>query len=508
MGLCGAVAHEPEPHTIATAIRGRRGRGRDYPGSACPITHPVAPGASSSGRRFLIGLAASISALVALLGVVAFGTYQWTGGEIQRIPEESPVFVTGDDGEVVEAPKAITGRCVSGEVCNYLLLGSDSREGLTREEQIAFGTDAQIGGENRADTIILVHTRPEQKEAVFLSFPRDLWVEIPGVGEGKINSAFEAGIEGDGAHLVARTVRNLTGIPIHHVMYVSLAGFQGLVDALDGVELCIPYPMQDELTGLDVAAGCQELDGVQSLAYVRTRHQPCDSVPDFARINRQQQFLRAVIAKILRPSELVRLPSLVPELFENLFVDEGMNPAELAYLAGTLRDVGTEDADFRSVPSIPATLSTSSGLLSIVKAVEPDATELFRRLRNGQPLGELGLELPGVAPSPANIVVSVLNRDAGAVAANVYNTLTEGGFNTSPGIVGADEIAVPAKGSMILYREGEEPMAKVVGQYFPNLELVPAPARTLPNGQDVAVIVTARYEIPPPSTEEPVDCPA
>ena len=456
-------------------------------------------------RRWFLGATAALSALVMVLGAISLGTYLWAGTKIQHIGAPPPV-ASGSPGASPTGPPDIAGRCAE-HACNYLLLGSDSREGLTPEEQVQFGTDEQIGGENRSDTIILVHTRPGQRQAIFLSFPRDLFVDIPGVGENKINAAFEGGVEHGGAQLVARTVKGLTGMQIHHVMYVSLAGFQGLVDALGGVDLCVPFPMQDELTGLDIPAGCQTLNGYDSLAYVRTRHQPCDTVPDFARINRQQQFLRAVIAKILQPGELLRLPTLVPELLKNLVVDEGLNPAELAYLASTLQGVGTDNADFRSVPSVPANIYTSTGsLLSIVRMVQPDASDLFRRLRNDQPLGDLGLELPGVAPSPANIVVSVVNRNAGTVAANVFNTLNEGGFNTSPGILAASAVDVPAKGSFILYREGEQSMAEVAGQYFPNLELVPAPAGALPEGQDVAVIVTGRYEIPAPSTDEPVDC--
>ena len=95
------------------------------------------------------------------------------------------------------------GPCVD-DVCNYLLLGSDSRAGLTAEERDQFGTDQQIGGENRADTIMLVHTDPALEKAIILSFPRDLSVRIPGHGEDKINAAFEGGIDGGGPALVAR----------------------------------------------------------------------------------------------------------------------------------------------------------------------------------------------------------------------------------------------------------------------------------------------------------------
>ncbi len=430
------------------------------------------------------------------------GTYFWARGQINVIPDPPQTEATEP------AEPDIAGVC-DERACNYLLLGSDSREGLTPEEQVAFGTDEDIGGENRSDTIILVHTEPDQRQATFLSFPRDLWVDIPGVGAGRINSAFEGGIDGGGAQRVARTVKQLTGLRIHHVLYVDLAGFQGLVDALDGVDVCVPYPMQDELTGLDIPAGCQRFDGSTALAYVRTRHQPCDAIPDFARIGRQQQFMRAVVSRLLSPGELLRLPTLVPELLDNLVVDEGLrNPAELVYLAGTLDGVNTGAADFRSVPSIPAGTIVDGQYLSIVRSIEPQATQLFERIRQGKPLGDLGRQLASIPPSPANIVVTVVDKAAGIVATDMLGVLTDGGFNTSPGVVGRAEVRSPVKGSAIVYREGFEPEAKVVGTYFRDLPLVPAPAGALPDGVDVAVVATANYEIPPPSTEAPVECPS
>ena len=451
-------------------------------------------------RTFLAG-AASVSAFIAIVAAVSMGTYFWARGQINVIPDPP-------EGEGTEAAEPdIAGVC-DERACNYLLLGSDSREGLTPEEQIAFGTDEDIGGENRSDTIILVHTEPDQRQATFLSFPRDLWVEIPGVGEGKINSAFEGGIDGGGAQRVARTVRQLTGLRINHVLYVDLAGFQGLVDALDGVDMCVPYPMQDELTGLDIQAGCQHFDGSTALAYVRTRHQPCDTIPDFARIGRQQQFMRAVVSRLLSPGELLRLPTLVPELLDNLVVDEGLrNPAELVYLAGTLDGVNTGAADFRSVPSTPAGTYVNGEYVSIVRSIEPQATQLFERIKVGRPLGDLGRQLASIPPSPANIVVTVVDKGAGIVATDMLGVLTEGGFDTSPGLVGRADVRSPVKGSAIVYREGSEPEAKVVGTYFRDLPLVAAPAGVLPAGVDVAVVATATYEIPPPSTEAPVECP-
>src|SRR5919109_1334457 len=308
----------------------------------------------------------------------------------------------------------------------------------------------------RGQIVTFDNTQPDDPEAVFLSFPRDLWVDIPGLGMGKINTAFEGGIDRGGPQRVARVVKSLTGMQVHHVLYVDLARFQKLVDALGGVDMCVPYPMYDPLSLLDIPAGCQHFDGRTALAYVRTRHQPCDSVPDFARISRQQQFLRAVISRLLEPGQLFRLPTLVPDLLANFVVD-------------------------------------------------PEADELFRRIRHGRPLGEVGATLPQTPPSPANIVVAV--QDQGSANANaVFDLLTDGGFDTSPGTVEASP-DVPVKGSVILYRQGEEAKARVVGSYLRDLEIVGAAPEAFPSDEEVAVVVGRNYELPPPEADGPVECP-
>jgi LCP family protein required for cell wall assembly len=449
-------------------------------------------------RRAFLAVSAIVSSFVMVIAAVSLGGYLWARGQIKTFDVSTP-----DDPSAVAH---VAGRCAE-RACNYLLLGSDSRAGLTAEELIAFGDDEHLGGENRSDTIILVHTEPDRREAVFLSFPRDLWVEIPDVGMGKINTAFEGGIQGGGPVKIARVVKGLTGMQIHHVLYVDLAGFQGLVDALGGVDMCVPYPMYDPLSLLDIPAGCQHFDGRTALGYVRTRNQACDAVPDFARISRQQQFLRAVVSKLLEPRQLLRLPTLVPDLLDNFVVDPGLrNPADLVYLAGQLQGLSTDAAEFRAVPSVPAGTYVNGRYLSIVEIVQPDADELFRRIREGRPLGDLGAQLPSTPPSPANIVVAVHDRGADA-ATSVFDVLTDSGFDTSPGILPASGSELPAKGSFLLYREGEEAMARVVGSYLRNLDLLTAAPGTLSNGEDVAVVLGSRYELPPPETGSPVECP-
>ncbi|HEX7463508.1 MAG TPA: LCP family protein, partial [Actinomycetota bacterium] len=447
-------------------------------------------------RRAFVATAASLSLLVTVVSSIAMGAYFWTRSQIRTIPERS--------GSVSGAPQ-YTGKCARTS-CNYLLLGSDSRAGLSQEEQTHFGTNKDIGGSNRSDTIIVVHTQPGQKKATFLSFPRDLWVNIPGVGYNKINAAFSGGIQGNGANKVAETVRSLTGIRIDHILYVDLAGFEGLVNAMGGVDMCVPYPMQDPDAGLDIKAGCQHFDGRTALAYVRTRHQPCDRIPDFARITRQQQFLRAVLAKMLRPGELVHVASLVPALLENLVVDEGLNPAELDYLAGQLNGVGTGNADFRVVPTVPGW----EGSLSVVKLVEPQASQLFQRIRQNKPLGDLGLASELTAPSPAVITTAVLDKHSGGVAETVLGTLTKGGFDTSAGLLDAKSLGeLPKTVSAIYYdptsAEGKA-MADVVNGYLSNLPELPAPKHFLPPGVYVVVVIGPHYQLPPPNTSGPTDC--
>ena len=136
-------------------------------------------------RRVFLAGSAALSAFVMLVGIVGVGAYFWTSAKIRTF-DTTTLEVSPSPGAspVANEQPDIAGKCDT-QSCNYLLLGSDSREGLSPEEQIAFGTDADIGGENRSDTIMLIHTEPKQQKAIFLSFPRDLWVDIPARARGR-----------------------------------------------------------------------------------------------------------------------------------------------------------------------------------------------------------------------------------------------------------------------------------------------------------------------------------
>ncbi len=513
-------------------------------------TEPAAPKPSWRAhphvRRTFLAVTASFSTLVMVIGVIGFGSYFWVRAQIRTIgPASLEPAVSGATGSPIPD---YTGKCARTS-CNYLILGSDSRAGLTPQQQIEFGTNADIGGSNRSDTIMVLHTQPDQKKATFLSFPRDLWVNIPGIGDGKINSAFEGGIQGDGAQRVARTIREISGIQIDHILYVDLAGFEGVVNAVGGVEMCVPYPMVDPLTALDIPAGCQHFDGKTALAYVRTRHQPCDAIPDFARISRQQQFLRALLSKLLSPGELLHLSSLVQPVLHSLVVDPGLrNPAELAYLAGQLNGVNSGAADFRVVPTTTADIYPNGIYTSIVQMIQPQANDLFTAFRENKPLGDLGLTQVNTAPSPAIIKVGVFQRGAipapltpspsaaptvsatvtpsspavttsssgpptappSTAGTKVLDLLTKAGFETSAGLRSLSfRGEVPVNGSVIFFNPkapDAQAMADVVHGYLSNLRMLPASKKLL-GDLDVAVVVTPGYVIPPPPTTGQTNCP-
>jgi LCP family protein required for cell wall assembly len=281
---------------------------------------------------------------------------------------------------------------------NVLVLGSDDRAGLTPEEQAAFGSEDDVEGE-RSDTIILLHIDPRRDRAVVLHFPRDLRVRIPEHGTDKINAAYTLG----GPDLVVRTVKAYTGLPVHNYMEIDLAGFQDLVDAVGGVRICIDRPMVDELAGLNLPrAGCYLLDGAQALGFVRARHIAGDIVPDFARIARQQQFMRAMLNRLLSLGSLLD-QQLLEEAVANVTTDEALTGADLVLLGQKLRHLAEEDPsggeslDFRVVPSIPQEIEG----VSYVVAEQADADRLFEALAEGRPLGGLGLTLAQTLPSPA-----------------------------------------------------------------------------------------------------------
>jgi LCP family protein required for cell wall assembly len=361
------------------------------------------------------------------------------------------------------------------KACTFLILGSDSRQGLSG----SFGNPSSVAGQ-RADTIILVQVDAVHDRTIVLSIPRDLRVEIPGHGLNKINTAFEYGPD-----LMVRTVSRLTGLRINHYVQVNFLGFQKLVNALGGVPICINKPMLDALSGLRLShAGCYNLRGAQALAFVRARHIQGDLIPDFSRISRQQQFMRAVIGKTLSLGSVFHLPSLVNAVEKNLVIDENLNLYSLQDLTRKLATLGEKGVHFRVVPAVPVDI----GGVSFVQLVNPQASQLFARIRTGRPLGRLGLEAVGTPISPANITVRVYDANSGGKAQQVAAYLQKAGFV----VVGPAPAPSTATTTVLLWWRTKQKQELVVSAYLTGVPIQADRRHT--RGIDVAIVVGPDFQ--------------
>ncbi|MFJ2897688.1 LCP family protein [Streptomyces sp. NPDC087218] len=267
---------------------------------------------------------------------------------------------------------------------NILLIGSDSRAGENR----AYGRDD--GGSQRSDTTILLHLAADRKSATAMSLPRDLMVDVPvcHTADGKatkkqfaqFNWAFELG----GTACTVRTVEKLTGIRIDHHMVVDFNGFKDMVDAVDGVEVCLKKPVDDADAHLKLPAGRQTLDGEQALGYVRAR-KSIGNGSDTERMDRQQQFLGALVNKVQSNGVLLNPTRLYPVLdaaTKALTTDPGLDSLKDLYeLVRGMRDVPTDKVQFLTVPRQPYAANRNRDEL-----VQPDADRLFKRLRGDDPV--------------------------------------------------------------------------------------------------------------------------
>lgn len=224
---------------------------------------------------------------------------------------------------------------------NWLLVGSDSRAGLTEEDAAALSTGAGDFGQ-RTDTIMIAHF-PLVGKGKLVSIPRDSYVEIPGYGNNKVNAAYSFG----GAQLLAQTVEHNTGIRIDHYAEIGFGGFANIVDAMGGIEMCPAEAIQDPLAGLDIQAGCQKFDGAAGLGYVRTR---ATAQGDLDRVARQREFMGAMMGRMTSPAVWLnpwRLYKLGSSGAKAITVDSGDHVWHLAWLMARMA-LGT---DSETVPT-------------------------------------------------------------------------------------------------------------------------------------------------------------
>ncbi|WUC93968.1 LCP family protein [Streptomyces sp. NBC_00525] len=267
---------------------------------------------------------------------------------------------------------------------NILLIGSDSRAGDNRK----YGRDD--GGSQRSDTTILLHLAADRKSATAMSIPRDLMVDIPACHKAdktatrpqfaQFNWAFEMG----GTACTIRTVEKMTGIRIDHYMIIDFNGFKDMVNAVDGVDVCLKEPIDDKDAHLKLTAGRHKLNGEQALGYVRAR-KSLGNGSDTDRMDRQQQFLGALVNKVQSNGVLLNPTRLYPVLdaaTKALTTDPGLDSLKDLYdLVRGMRDVPTEKVQFLTVPRQPYHLNRNRDEL-----VQPDADKLFKQLRDDKPV--------------------------------------------------------------------------------------------------------------------------
>ena len=274
---------------------------------------------------------------------------------------------------------------------NYLLVGSDTREGLSKAELKALrvGSVATAAGK-RSDTMLLVHISKARDKAVMISIPRDTFALIPEHTSksgklipavySKINSSFNWG----GAPLLIQTVEEMTELKIDHYIEINFAGFARIVDSIGGVEVCTKKNINDPKSHLILEAGVHTLNGIESLKYVRTRE--FDGLGDLGRMQRQQAFMSAVLRKATSAGVLlnpVTMASFINSSLSAVTTDSELKNSDLIALAKQMKSLSTSSVRTLTVP-LSNLNYYSNGVTSAVLWDPVLAPQLWTRLREDQ----------------------------------------------------------------------------------------------------------------------------
>lgn len=345
----------------------------------------------------------------------------------------------------------------AGQPANFLLVGTDSREGLDPDLS-GFTDDGQTGC-NCTDTIMVLRVDPKAKEAQILSFPRDLWLPIAPSGKsGRINGAYA-----NGEQALIDTIEQNFDIPINHYVEIDFVGFERLVDAVGGIPMWFDAPVRDKHTGLSVPEPeCQVLDGEQARKFVRSRYLEykgddgrwhSDPTADLGRITRQQIFIRSAISKAVGKglTNPVTLNELVSAGVENVRLDHQLD-------AGDLLAIGRQFARFDAKQLVGYSVPTEPFRTKAGAAVERPL------MRQAEPILNIFRGLPPGSVTPASIGVTVLNgsgiQGQAADAAGALDTI---GF----AIVDVDSYRGGKVGrTTVLYASGGEAIARRVARHI------------------------------------------
>jgi LCP family protein required for cell wall assembly len=363
---------------------------------------------------------------------------------------------------------------------NFLILGSDTRTfaGTTGNVQGFGDPHSPAASGVNSDTLMIAHVEPDAKRTVVISFPRDLWVTIPGqTGMHKINAAYGIG----GPQLVIDTLKYNFDIDIQHYVEVNFLSFQAIVNAIGNVKVAFPYPARDRNSGMyAITAGCFPLDGPAALAYVRSRYLEYyingswqyvgQDAPDLHRIERQQAFIRKLTGLAIDKSLSDPLLALdiTNRALKYLQADTTLTRSDVNQLIRAFRTVNVNDPRalrFGTIPVVAAVSSDGQDILNL----GPGANQVIEQLRT---FGDNTPQPAIVAPS--TVTVKVSDATGTNIASSITDALAKQGFH-SKAIAGHPiKLAV----TEIHYAPDQSEEAKALLDYVSDAKLIPDPTAT------------------------------
>ncbi len=355
-------------------------------------------------QRTLLIAAGLMSALVLAVSGGAWAFTDYVNGRLGRI-----------DAGTAGAPP-------SGPL-NILLAGVDRRSGLTPRQQaeLHVGRDMSFN----SDTMMLIHLSTNHTRVTVVSLPRDSWVDIPGHGMNKINAAYGLG----GPKLVVATVQEATGLIINDYVEVNFLGFVKVINALGGVDVCLPEAVNDPYSGLDLSAGKHHVDGITALKFARDRHSFASE--DLARIDNQQRMLASLLNEAISGGTLanpVRLSHFLSSALSAVKVDRDLN---VAALADQMRNISPSNVEFTTVPIENSNYWTPTGQAAVLWDTK-SASRLFTALSDDTPLVKPAKKTPS---RRTPVLVDIYNGTLiGGLSASTGTQLSERGFHVHAGL--------------------------------------------------------------------------
>lgn len=365
---------------------------------------------------------------------------------------------------------ALQGKDIDGAAQNILLLGIDSRAGASKDELKALHAGPDTGVLN-TDTMMLLHLPTGGGEPTLISFPRDLWVDIPGNGTYKLNAAYADGYtqtkgsevtkQGAGIKLLTQTLASLTGLHIDHYMQVTLLGFYRISNAIGGIEVNMCAPMKEKNSGIDLPKGKSVIQGKQALAFVRQRH----GLPqgDLDRIKRQQYFLSAAFTKVTTGGVLLnpfKLHDLMDAVGKSILVDPDL---DILKMARQLSDLGSGNVHTVTIPNKGTDMIDGNSVV----VPDTDAIPGFIRGLGATAAADSGTDEVKAA-DPKTVTVSVLNgTNTNQWGSKNADALRKLGFNVGKA---GDDLAGSAN-TIVQYPPDQLAQAKAVAKVVSGADL-------------------------------------